>query len=128
MNMGTDVIAATVCGRTGTCCRPADAPCTPSPRMSMVAAMDDPLAPRRPIFDARISLATAVHAQPGVYALLLGSGTSTAVGVPTGWGVVTALVAKVAAAAGEAMPTDADIEKWWTEHGDGAPLGYSALL
>ncbi len=94
----------------------------------MVAAMDDLLAARRPLFDARISLATAVHAQPGVYALLLGSGTSTAVGVPTGWGVVTALVAKVAAAAGEAMPTDADIEQWWTKHGDGAPLGYSALL
>ncbi|MFD0592426.1 SIR2 family protein [Catellatospora coxensis] len=90
--------------------------------------MDDLLATRRPVFDARISLATAVHAQPGVYALLLGSGTSTAVGVPTGWGVVTALVAKVAAAAGETAPTDAELEQWWTKHGDGAPLGYSALL
>ncbi|MEV4414854.1 SIR2 family protein [Catellatospora sp. NPDC049609] len=90
--------------------------------------MDDLLPAGRPAFDARISLATAMHAQPGVYALLLGSGTSTGVGVPTGWGVVTALVAKVAAAAGEQVPTEADIEQWWSKHGDGAPLGYSALL
>lgn len=42
-------------------------------------------------------LATSMQAQPGVYALLLGSGVSTGAGVPTGWGVVTELVRRVAA-------------------------------
>jgi hypothetical protein len=78
--------------------------------------------------DSRIALATSVHAQPGVYALLLGSGTSTGAGVPTGWGVVTALVAKVAAAFGDEVPTDFDADAWWDKHGDGRPLGYSGLL
>ncbi|MFV2103172.1 SIR2 family protein [Micromonospora sp. LOL_024] len=78
--------------------------------------------------DSRIALATSVHAQPGVYALLLGSGTSTGAGVPTGWGVVTALAAKVAAAAGDQVPTDFDADAWWNKHGDGQPLGYSGLL
>lgn len=41
-------------------------------------------------------LATSMQAQPGVYALLLGSGVSTSAGVPTGWGVVTELVHWVA--------------------------------
>jgi hypothetical protein len=41
-------------------------------------------------------LATAMQSQPGVYALLLGSGISTGAGIPTGWGVVTSLVEKAA--------------------------------
>lgn len=78
--------------------------------------------------DARISLATAVHSQPGVYALLLGSGVSTGVGVPTGWGIIQALVTRAAAANGDAYGDELDPEVWWTEHGDGQPLGYSGLL
>jgi hypothetical protein len=78
--------------------------------------------------DPRISLATALHSQPGVYALLLGSGTSTGAGVPTGWGVVQALVSRAAAASGEAVPDELDPETWWLAHGDGQPLGYSGLL
>ena len=84
--------------------------------------------PAGPFLDPRISLATALHSQPGVYALLLGSGVSTGPGVPTGWGVVQALVAEAAAASGEDVPTDLDPENWWLEHGDGSPLGYSSLL
>lgn len=42
-------------------------------------------------------LATSMHAQPGVYALLLGSGVSSGAGIATGWGVVTTLVREVAA-------------------------------
>ncbi|MGY1825982.1 SIR2 family protein [Blastococcus sp. SYSU DS0541] len=83
--------------------------------------------------DPLIMLAAGVHAQPGVYALLLGSGVSTGAGIPTGWGVVTELVRRAAAAA---APDDrqaadraaADPEAWWAEHGDGQPLGYSNLL
>jgi hypothetical protein len=81
-----------------------------------------------PVFDARISLTTAIHAQPGVYALLLGSGTSTGAGVPTGWGVITALVTRAAAAAGHDVSGAVDPEQWWQDHGDGQPLGYSGLL
>lgn len=83
--------------------------------------------------DPQVMLATAVHAQPGVYALMLGSGVSTGAGIPTGWGVVRELVRRAAAAS---APNDPDApgqayddpEAWWTEHGDGQPLGYSNLL
>lgn len=84
-----------------------------------------------PKFDSRISLALSMHAQPGVFALLIGSGTSTGAGVPTGWGVIKDLVKKAAAAHGSALggePSDGDIEAWWAENGDGKELGYSGLL
>jgi hypothetical protein len=80
------------------------------------------------MFDARISLATALYSQPGTYALLLGSGASTGAGVLTGWGVVKALVAQAAAASDGQSTTELDAEEWWGEHGDGQPLGYSGLL
>lgn len=83
--------------------------------------------------DPLVMLATGIHAQPGVYALLLGSGVSTAAGIPTGWGVVTELVRRAAAAKAPedleaADRAGADPEAWWSEHGDGQPLGYSNLL
>jgi hypothetical protein len=86
--------------------------------------------PARRALDPRTTLAVSVHSQPGVYALLLGSGASTAVGVPTGWGVVQQLIDRVRVAAGESVADgDAiDPELWWSEHGDGQPLGYSNLL
>lgn len=77
--------------------------------------------------DARISLATSVHAQPGVYALLIGSGTSTGTGMPTGYGVIQALVRQAAAASPHPLNDD-DVETWWSRHGDGQDLGYSNLL
>ncbi|MFD1722514.1 SIR2 family protein [Amnibacterium endophyticum] len=82
-------------------------------------------------FDPQISLATSTHAQPGVFALLLGSGVSTGSGVPTGWGVIRTLVIRASAANGNPLAVDAsddEIEQWWTDHGDGQPLGYSGLL
>lgn len=74
-------------------------------------------------------LGTSMQAQPGVYALLLGSGVSTGAGVPTGWGVVTELVRRVAAIESPASVEDAarEPEKWWHDH-HGEPLGYSSLL
>lgn len=77
-------------------------------------------------------LATHMHAQPGVYALLLGSGVSTGAGMPTGWGVVTQLIRRVAAAAdpkNEEAGDEAakDPEKWWADNHD-TDLGYSGLL
>jgi hypothetical protein len=83
--------------------------------------------------DPGVMLATSIHAQPGVYALLLGSGVSTGAGIPTGWGVVRELVRRAAAAsapddAAAAERAGADPEQWWAAHGDGEPLGYSNLL
>lgn len=80
--------------------------------------------------DSRTTLAVSMHGQPGVYALLLGSGTSTAAGVPTGWGVIQQLVTRARVAAGETVSDDdgVDPEQWWEQHGDGQPLGYSNLL
>lgn len=74
-------------------------------------------------------LATSIHAQPGVYALLLGSGVSTGAGMPTGWGIVTDLVRKVASQEDSGTVDDAgsDPEGWWREHHDEG-LGYSSLL
>ena len=56
-----------------------------------------PVPPPGPGLDPTLALALGLSASPGVYAMLLGSGTSTAAGVPTGWGVVTDLIRKVAA-------------------------------
>jgi hypothetical protein len=81
---------------------------------------------------SRVMLATGIHAQPGVYALLLGSGVSRSAGISTGWEIVKHLVQKAAAAD---APDDAashalaasDPEAWWSQHGEG-DLGYSSLL
>jgi len=61
--------------------------------------------------------------------MLLGSGTSTAAKVPTGWGVVTDLIRKVAALQGEqdAHAAEADPEAWWAAQGHGEPR-YDTLL
>lgn len=83
--------------------------------------------------DPQIVLASSVQAQPGVYALLLGSGVSRAAEIPTGWDIVRSLVRRAAAAAD---PTDPDApehavaepEAWWAHNGDGEALGYSNLI
>lgn len=78
--------------------------------------------------DSRISLATSMYAQPGVYALLIGSGTSTGTGMPTGYGVIKSLVRQAAAASGHPIGENDDVEAWWAEYGDDQELGYSNLL
>ncbi|MEV4451936.1 SIR2 family protein [Streptomyces mirabilis] len=82
--------------------------------------------------DPAVALSLNVHAGPGVYALLLGSGVSLASGVKTGWGIVQDLVAKVAAAHAPHDPDVAqsaaeDPEGWWQEK-FGESLSYSGLL
>ncbi|MFE9789813.1 SIR2 family protein [Nocardia salmonicida] len=81
---------------------------------------------------SRVMLASAMHAQPGVYALLLGSGVSTGAGIPTGWGIVQNLIERIATAKDPADTTSQELarndpEAWWDQHGTG-PLGYSTLL
>lgn len=50
--------------------------------------------------DPRTALAMSIHAAPGVYALLLGSGISSEAGVPTGWHVSQDLVRRISVAEG----------------------------
>jgi hypothetical protein len=72
-----------------------------------------------------LSLAFSMHTNPGVYALLLGSGVSRAAEIPTGWEVVTDLIRQLAAARGE--DCSADPEGWYTSAFDEEP-DYSKLL
>ena len=61
--------------------------------------------------------------------MFLGSGTSSAAQIPTGWGVVSDLIVKVAAlrGEGEAAAAKADAEGWWASQGHGEPR-YDTLL
>ena len=61
--------------------------------------------------------------------MLLGSGTSTAAGIPTGWGIVLDLISKVAALQGDDAAREAagDAEGWWARQGNGN-LRYDTLL
>ena len=72
-----------------------------------------------------VSLASSLHAGPGSYALLLGSGVSYSAGVPTGWAVTLDLVRRLAAALGE--DPGEDLIGWYREHAAGEP-DYSVLL
>ena len=75
--------------------------------------------------DSLVSLAFSVHGNPGVYALLLGSGVSRSAGVPTGWEVVQDLIKRLASIQGqEAIP---DAEQWYKTTYDADP-DYSDLL
>ena len=75
--------------------------------------------------DADLPLVLGMQAQPGAYALLLGSGVSRASGTPGAWDVVNDLCKKVAEGQGVAAP--ADPIAWYTEASGTAP-DYSSLL
>lgn len=71
------------------------------------------------------SLAFSVQANPGVYAVLLGSGVSRSARIPTGWEITLDLVRKLASVAGEACEPDPAV--WYRNKYDKEP-DYSALL
>jgi hypothetical protein len=48
------------------------------------------------VIDPVLALALSLQSNPGVYALLLGSGISRSSGVPTGWEIVEAIIRKLA--------------------------------
>ncbi len=70
-------------------------------------------------------LAFAIHENPGVYALLLGSGLSGSASIPTGWEITLDLVRRVALA--EGVDEQDDWAKWYRER-EGADPDYSVLL
>ncbi len=59
------------------------------------------------------SLAFSIQANPGVYAVLIGSGVSRAAKIPTGWEVTLDLIRKLAELHGEKSGTDP--EHWYRE-------------
>jgi hypothetical protein len=67
-----------------------------------------------------------MHAAPGRFALLLGSGISASAGIPSGWEVVSDLARRIAAVEGEADDLDDPIA-WYASRYGGAP-DYSSLL
>lgn len=69
-------------------------------------------------------VAIAMDARPGAFALLLGSGISTAAGIPTGWDVVKELARQVMAASGDSVD---DPVAWFTAR-HGVEPTYSALV
>lgn len=77
------------------------------------------------MIDPLISLAFAMHAKKGAYALLLGSGVSRASGIPTGWEVVLELIRKVAKLSDEDCGSDPEA---WFKMKFGDSPNYRKLL
>jgi len=77
------------------------------------------------MIDGLTSLAFSVQSSKGIYALLLGSGLSTAAGIPTGWEITIDLIRKVAAATGEECGSNPDA---WYKSKYGRDANYSELL
>ena len=75
--------------------------------------------------DPEVLLAHAVHASPGVYAVLVGSGVSSSAGVPTGWAITLDLIRQLALLEGEESVGDPDV--WYRDRFGDAPE-YSKLL
>lgn len=71
------------------------------------------------------SLAFSIQANPGVYAVLLGSGVSRSAKIPTGWEITIDLVRKLAKVSGEDCSPDPDV--WYAAKYGKAP-DYSDLL
>ena len=79
------------------------------------------------MLDPTESLAFSVHSNPGVYALLLGSGVSRGAGIPTGWDITLDLVRQLAALRDAEAECDPDPEQWYVRTFDKAPE-YADLL
>ena len=71
------------------------------------------------------SLALSIQANPGVYAVLVGSGVSRAAKIPTGWEITLDLIRKLAEITGEVC--ESDPRRWYLEK-YGTEASYSDLL
>lgn len=79
----------------------------------------------RLMIDQILSLAFSMQANPGTYALLLGSGVSRSAGIPTGWEVVLDLIRKLARLQGD--DCEPNPAAWYVERFDEEP-DYARLL
>ena len=77
------------------------------------------------MIDPLHSLAFSIQANPGVYAVLLGSGISRAAQIPTGWEITLDLVRKLAKLLNETC--EPDPAQWYREK-SGKEADYSDLL
>lgn len=77
------------------------------------------------MIDPLHSLAFTIQANPGVYAVLLGSGVSRSAQIPTGWEITLDLARKLAEVAGENCGSDP--ARWYRERYGKEP-DYSDLL
>ncbi len=75
--------------------------------------------------DPITSLALSLESNPGVYALLIGSGVSSGASIPTGWGITQNLIGRLAVAQGE--KTGGDAIAWFKSKYTTEP-DYSVLL
>jgi hypothetical protein len=101
-----------------------------TPRVNTITlhAMASPVVTPTAGVDPRVALATSMHAAPGVYAVLVGSGMSSAAGVPTGWQVVLDLIRRIATAEGVDLDASQRApELWWSEQHGSEPR-YDTLL
>ena len=71
------------------------------------------------------SLAFSIQANPGIYAVLVGSGVSRAAKIPTGWEITLDLIRKLAVLHGENC--EPDPERWYRDKFD-KEADYSDLL
>jgi SIR2-like domain len=78
-----------------------------------------------PIIEPFDALALSLHHNPGVYALLVGSGLSRAAGIPTGWEITLDLIKRLGAAQG--ITNEANWETWFQAKYQKAP-SYSEVL
>ncbi len=77
------------------------------------------------MIDSAISLAFSMHANKGVYAILLGSGVSRSAGIPTGWDVVIDLIRRLAHLQEQECTPDPET---WFRNTYGQEPNYSTLL
>ena len=77
------------------------------------------------LIDPILVLAMSVQTNPGVYALLLGSGVSRSAQIPTGWEVVTDLIRKIARLRDEDCGPNPEA---WYRDAFGEDADYSNLL
>lgn len=77
------------------------------------------------LMDPVLLAAHALHTSPGSYAVLLGSGVSSAAGIPTGWSITLDLIERVSSVDVGERPDD--LLEWYRERVGGEP-DYSKLL
>jgi hypothetical protein len=75
--------------------------------------------------EPELKLAIGLQENPGVYALLIGSGVSRAAGIPTGWEIVLDLTRKIASATREEIKPD---PQTWFRSKYGESLDYSKII
>lgn len=76
-------------------------------------------------WDTSLRVALALHSNPGVYAILLGSGVSRTAGILTGWEIVLDLIRRLATMSGENLTDPPDV---WYQERYGEEPDYAKLL